>query len=189
MSAADFARASDAVEKLVAAIQPEQWTATTPCTDWNLRQLVDHLVEVNYALAERFGGPGAGTWDDPTAAYRASAQALSDALVLPGVLICSDIGAVSDCYPRELASCFCSWVAVLSVVVFPTGRYRLRTQAVVKESGTECAATRRLSSRLSLAASAQLGWLWVFWALRTVGAYREILRLGRFTSSAACPPI
>lgn len=86
MSAADFARASDAVEKLVSAIQPEQWTATTPCTDWNLRQLVDHLVEVNYALAERFGGPGAGNGDDPVTAYRASAHALSDALTRPGVL-------------------------------------------------------------------------------------------------------
>ncbi|MGH3725583.1 MAG: TIGR03086 family metal-binding protein [Mycobacterium sp.] len=86
MSAADFGRASAAVEKLLIGVRPEQWTAPTPCIEWNLRQLVDHLVEVNYALAVRFGGPGGSAEDDPVAAYRASAQALSDALALPGVL-------------------------------------------------------------------------------------------------------
>ncbi|MUM20923.1 TIGR03086 family protein [Mycobacterium sp. CBMA271] len=85
-SAEDFTRASEAVEKLVAGIRPEQWDAPTPCTEWNLRQLVEHLAEVNYALAERFGGLGGGAENDPAVAYRASAQSLSDALALPGVL-------------------------------------------------------------------------------------------------------
>ncbi len=82
----DFLRASAAIEAMIAAVRPEQWDAPTPCTEWNLRELVNHLVEVNYSLAARFGGPGDGTGDDPVAAYQQSAQALSDALAFPGVL-------------------------------------------------------------------------------------------------------
>lgn len=85
-SAEDFARASDAIEALLAAVRPDQWDAATPCEEWNLRQLADHLVEVNYSLAGRFGGLSSGTAADPVAAYRLSAQALRDALALPGVL-------------------------------------------------------------------------------------------------------
>ncbi|CPZ78155.1 uncharacterized Actinobacterial protein [Mycobacteroides abscessus] len=44
-SAEDFARASDAIEALLAAVRPDQWDAATPCEEWNLRQLADHLVE------------------------------------------------------------------------------------------------------------------------------------------------
>ncbi|CPY57847.1 TIGR03086 family protein [Mycobacteroides abscessus] len=85
-SAEDFARASDAIEALLAAVRPDQWDAATPCEEWNLRQLADHLVEVNYSLAGRFGGLSSGTAADPVTAYRLSAQALRDALALPGVL-------------------------------------------------------------------------------------------------------
>ncbi|WP_078308357.1 MULTISPECIES: TIGR03086 family metal-binding protein [unclassified Mycobacterium] len=82
----DFLRASAAIEALIAAVRPDQWDAPTPCTEWNLRQLVNHLVEVNYSLAARFGGPSGGTGEDPVVAYQQSAQALHDALALPGVL-------------------------------------------------------------------------------------------------------
>lgn len=84
--AEDFARASTAIETMIAAVRPDQWGEPTPCTEWNLRQLVDHLVEVNYSLAERFGGTRGEPADNPVAAYRQSARALSDALALPGVL-------------------------------------------------------------------------------------------------------
>nr|WP_078361429.1 TIGR03086 family metal-binding protein [Mycobacteroides salmoniphilum] len=82
----DFLRASTAIEAMIVGVRPEQWDAPTPCAEWNLRQLVNHLVEVNYSLAARFGGLSGGTDDDPVAAYQQSAQALSDALALPGVL-------------------------------------------------------------------------------------------------------
>lgn len=86
MSAEDFTRASTAIEAIIAAVRPDQWDTATPCTEWNLRQLVDHLVEVNYSLSGRFGGISSGAADEPAAAYRLSAQALRDALTLPGVL-------------------------------------------------------------------------------------------------------
>ncbi|MFA4080548.1 TIGR03086 family metal-binding protein [Mycobacteroides salmoniphilum] len=82
----DFLRASAAIEAMIAAVRPDQWDAPTPCAEWNLRQLVNHLVEVNYSLAARFGGSSGGAGDDPVTAYQQSAQALSDALALPGVL-------------------------------------------------------------------------------------------------------
>lgn len=82
----DFLRASSAVGKLVAAILPEQWDEPTPCAEWTLRQLVNHLIDVNYSLSERLGGPGGGADDDPAAAYQQSVLALSETLKRPGVL-------------------------------------------------------------------------------------------------------
>jgi uncharacterized protein (TIGR03086 family) len=32
------------VVRLVNEVGPDQWTAPTPCTDWNVRQLVNHIV-------------------------------------------------------------------------------------------------------------------------------------------------
>lgn len=82
----DFLRASLAVGTLIMAIRPEQWDEPTPCAEWNLRQLVDHLIDVNYSLSERFGGPGGSADEDPAAAYQQSVVALSETLARPGVL-------------------------------------------------------------------------------------------------------
>ena len=39
-----FGRAQDQFSALVAAIGPNQWHAPTPCTEWDVRALVNHLV-------------------------------------------------------------------------------------------------------------------------------------------------
>jgi len=40
-------RSFDAVGTLIAKVRPDQWSAPTPCTDWTVRQLVDHLIGMN----------------------------------------------------------------------------------------------------------------------------------------------
>lgn len=89
---ADLERASRALADLIAAVRPGQWTAPTPCTEWSVRDLVDHLVGSNLMFLAIFGErpmPERGTdilGDDPVAAYTASANALAAAFARPGLL-------------------------------------------------------------------------------------------------------
>ena len=77
---------------LIGHIAAGQWTAPTPCTQWNVRDLVNHLVGMNLVLvamfeespmperrADRLGA-------DPAGAYHRSAAALQAAAARPGVL-------------------------------------------------------------------------------------------------------
>jgi Mycothiol maleylpyruvate isomerase N-terminal domain len=43
----DLARACAAVRDLIINIRPEQWAAPTPCSEWDVRQLVAHLTGMN----------------------------------------------------------------------------------------------------------------------------------------------
>jgi uncharacterized protein (TIGR03086 family) len=86
-------RASDAVAGLVSNIRADQWPAPTPCTDWTVRQLVNHLIGMNRVFTALLAGqpppprPSADhTEDDPAGAYRDSAAALQAAFSRPGVL-------------------------------------------------------------------------------------------------------
>ncbi|MEO6087572.1 MAG: TIGR03086 family metal-binding protein [Umezawaea sp.] len=88
----DLARASAAMGDLLDRITTDQWTAPTPCTEWTVRGVVDHLVVMNLVFvatfeenpmpdraADRLG-------DDPAGAFRRSAAALQAAVSVPGVL-------------------------------------------------------------------------------------------------------
>jgi uncharacterized protein (TIGR03086 family) len=87
-----LARATAATGDLIDRITAEQWTAPTPCTEWSVRDVVDHLVGMNLVLAALFeerpmpvrGADRLGA--DPAAAYRRSAAALLAAAARPGVL-------------------------------------------------------------------------------------------------------
>jgi uncharacterized protein (TIGR03086 family) len=39
------------------AVTDDQWTNPTPCTDWNVRQLVEHVIDVQRAIPEGLGMP------------------------------------------------------------------------------------------------------------------------------------
>ncbi|HKB30167.1 MAG TPA: maleylpyruvate isomerase N-terminal domain-containing protein [Streptosporangiaceae bacterium] len=51
-----LARALDATGDLVAGVRDDQWDAPTPCTGWNVRDLVNHVVGGNLAFASLLRG-------------------------------------------------------------------------------------------------------------------------------------
>ncbi|WP_020667529.1 TIGR03086 family metal-binding protein [Amycolatopsis nigrescens] len=77
---------------LVDGVREDQWQAPTPCTDWTVRDLVNHLVEVNLIFAallrdQALPEPGSELLGaDPAGAYRRSAAELLAAFDQPGVL-------------------------------------------------------------------------------------------------------
>lgn len=79
---ADLDRALAGAEAVIAGIAPGQWTAPTPCTELDVRALVNHLVSGNQAFAAYVTGakpPARGTdvlGDDPLAAYREAGAGL-----------------------------------------------------------------------------------------------------------------
>jgi uncharacterized protein (TIGR03086 family) len=83
-----------AVDHLVVGIRHEQWLASTPCTDWNVHDLVNRLVGMNLvcvfaALMSDQPPPQRGAdrlGNDPLGAYRDSGIALAAAFDQPGVL-------------------------------------------------------------------------------------------------------
>jgi len=86
---------------LIDRIAADQWTAPTPCTEWNVRDLVNHLVGMNLvlvALLEDGQRPERGAdrlGADPGGAYRRSAAALQAAAARPGVLEASQATPVA----------------------------------------------------------------------------------------------
>jgi uncharacterized protein (TIGR03086 family) len=107
-SVEDLARAGTAVGDQIADIRPDQWTLPTPCTEWNVRDVVNHLVVGNLIFAARVGeGPmpdrGADhLGNDPVEAYRASAASLNAAFSRPGVLERSSPGPLGQATGAEL---------------------------------------------------------------------------------------
>ncbi|MBV8195746.1 MAG: TIGR03086 family protein [Candidatus Dormibacteraeota bacterium] len=97
---ADFDRAQRASLTLVQGVKPEQWSSATPCTEWDVRALVNHIVGGDRMFAAIGRGEfstieEARAWrveqgdflgDDPAAAFNAAADDLrstfSDSAVL-----------------------------------------------------------------------------------------------------------
>ncbi|MCW2643576.1 MAG: hypothetical protein JWP76_5882 [Dactylosporangium sp.] len=89
-----LAQALDATDRLIAGIGDGQWQYPTPCTQWNVHDLVDHLVSVNRRFSAMLRGeqpPGGGAQDasrgdgDLVAAYRDSGDRMLTAFRRPGV--------------------------------------------------------------------------------------------------------
>jgi uncharacterized protein (TIGR03086 family) len=84
--------ASEAVGRLIAGVEAQQWSAPTPCSEWNVRRLVEHLVGMNLVFAALLNGQempardGDRLGEDPVAAYQQSAEALLEAFSRPGLL-------------------------------------------------------------------------------------------------------
>jgi uncharacterized protein (TIGR03086 family) len=92
-------QALDATGQLVSGIGDDQWELPTACTEWKVRDLVNHLVGGNQMFVGILRGepfPSADQvkamrsadylGDDPAAAYRTEARALLDAFSQPRVM-------------------------------------------------------------------------------------------------------
>ena len=87
--AAEFTRRVD-------AIRDDQWHLPTPCAEWDVRALVNHVTAENLwvppllagrtgpEVGDRFEGDVLG--DDPRAAWQASMDAALEAVESPGAL-------------------------------------------------------------------------------------------------------
>jgi uncharacterized protein (TIGR03086 family) len=92
-----LAQVLDTTGIVVAGIRDHQWASPTPCSDWNVHALLNHLVVGNHLFAallreqttleEARGLPPTDLLGDrPLDAYRDSAAAVVDAFGHPGVL-------------------------------------------------------------------------------------------------------
>jgi uncharacterized protein (TIGR03086 family) len=95
------------VADLVTGVGPEQWSAPTPCTDWNVHQLLNHLIAVNLTFASLLSGQAPlqrgldHLGDDPAGAYRASGATLQAAFDQPGILERSFRGSLGTATGEE----------------------------------------------------------------------------------------
>jgi uncharacterized protein (TIGR03086 family) len=86
--------ALDLTAAIVANVRPEQLDLPTPCAEFDVRTLLEHMIAGNDRFAVVAGGepidsrPVLGSFDgdDPTAAYCASADAVSAAFHDPEVM-------------------------------------------------------------------------------------------------------
>lgn len=103
----------DEFDRRVRAIQPSQWGNPTPCTEWDVLALVNHLVvEQLWApllldgatvddVGDRFKGDQLGA--DPVTAWARAAAAAREAFAAPGALRRS----VELSYGRRPAQGYC----------------------------------------------------------------------------------
>jgi uncharacterized protein (TIGR03086 family) len=69
------------------ALRPEQWTAPTPCQEWDARALVEHVIGFHeFLLLRPLGVRANRPRDDAAARWRATAEALFTCLGADGTL-------------------------------------------------------------------------------------------------------
>ena len=92
-----YVRAMEATRGLVAGVRASQWAGPTPCSEWDVRTLVNHLVYENLWAAELFPGKTMAEVGDryeggdlvgpnPLSAYDHSMAAAKAAVEAPGVM-------------------------------------------------------------------------------------------------------
>ncbi|HKE93556.1 MAG TPA: TIGR03086 family metal-binding protein [Povalibacter sp.] len=91
-----YIKAMHATRAYLDGVRSGQWHDSTPCTEWDLKQVANHIIGENLWAAELFQGKtiaevgtrldGDLAGDDPAAAYAASVTAASDAVSKPGAM-------------------------------------------------------------------------------------------------------
>lgn len=82
-----YARLSAAFADKVAAVPDDRWSATTPCTDWTVRDLVRHVTETPVlflGLVGRELQPGPSVEEDPLGAFINARDQIQACLDDPG---------------------------------------------------------------------------------------------------------
>jgi uncharacterized protein (TIGR03086 family) len=95
----ELREAIDGMQILVDGVRPDQWDGPTPCSDWDVRTLLNHVVFGNRTFTAIVSGEPPPPQeqirtmrdqdqlgDDPAAAWRASGTGLLAAFDVPGVL-------------------------------------------------------------------------------------------------------
>ena len=97
-----YEAAADGFTARLDAVDDDQWDNPTPCTDWNVRELVDHVIDIQRQIPE--GLEVSVTNDaDPKAMWQAVRAGAMEALRKPGVLEQTMPGAGGREVPVEMA--------------------------------------------------------------------------------------
>ena len=75
--------------RVIAGVRPEQWDDATPCTDWTVRDLLDHMIGVVSGLGAAAAGAPREPFvlsADPVGQFDAASAAAMAAWRSPGVL-------------------------------------------------------------------------------------------------------
>lgn len=70
-----FERRADAFETLIIRVREDQWTAPSPCEQWDARAVVGHVVMMLHEMLEPLGrapSPAPTVDEDPLEAFRAA---------------------------------------------------------------------------------------------------------------------
>ena len=91
-----YVQAMARTSAIIDRIRADQWQDRTPCTEWTVRQVTNHIVGENLWACELFEGrtiaevgdrlDGDLAGDDPAAAYRASVDRASRTVSAPGAM-------------------------------------------------------------------------------------------------------
>ncbi len=79
-----WVQAAEVFDRSLSGVSEDQWSAATPCEDWDVRALVDHAVETQARLAPVFGASPAGS--DWESVRDAIAPAITDPSNLEGTI-------------------------------------------------------------------------------------------------------
>jgi uncharacterized protein (TIGR03086 family) len=91
-----YAQAMVSTLRIVEQVSGDRWGASTPCTEWDARQVANHIIGENLWAGELLRGKtvaevgtaldGDLTGDDPAAAYRRSVEVARQAIEAPGAM-------------------------------------------------------------------------------------------------------
>jgi uncharacterized protein (TIGR03086 family) len=80
----------------VDGVKPDQWHGPTPCSEWDVKQVANHIIGENLWAAELFQGKTIGevgsrldgdlAGNDPAAAYAASMEAATPSVTATGAM-------------------------------------------------------------------------------------------------------
>lgn len=82
-----YRTATDRAVVTVEQVRPEQLHLPTPCSDWTVQQLIDHLVGgTTYLLAAASGREPVGPTETTATDFRFGVAQVLDALTIPGAM-------------------------------------------------------------------------------------------------------
>ncbi len=91
-----YVQAMEQARRYIQGVRSGQWSGPTPCSEWDVRQVVNHLVGENLWAEELFHGrniaevgdrlEGDLVDDDPAAAYARSVEVVRAAVQAPGAM-------------------------------------------------------------------------------------------------------